>query len=167
MMPSLHLLCGLAGAGKTTVARRLAEDLNAVRLSPDEWIEPLLEDKFDRVEMDRLRPRIHAIQWSLVEDLLRRGCSVIWEQGLWGKHERLGYLSQAHALGARVVLHFLNVPLSVLKQRVERRNDALGFGSFHIDPDELDEWITWFEAPDGAELAQYDEAIVHQPTDRD
>lgn len=37
-MPRLILVCGLPGAGKTTLARRLADEVPAVRLSGDEWM---------------------------------------------------------------------------------------------------------------------------------
>ena len=39
--PVLVLTVGLPGAGKTTVARRLAAELPAVRLTPDDWMKPL------------------------------------------------------------------------------------------------------------------------------
>ena len=37
-MAQLHLICGLPGAGKTTLARRLDVELPALRLSPEEWL---------------------------------------------------------------------------------------------------------------------------------
>ncbi|SCE02364.1 hypothetical protein GA0115246_109559, partial [Streptomyces sp. SolWspMP-sol7th] len=40
-MTDLFLLVGLPGAGKTTRARRLAEEHGALRLTPDEWMLPL------------------------------------------------------------------------------------------------------------------------------
>ena len=35
--PRLVLLCGLPAAGKTTLARELADAYGAVRLDPDAW----------------------------------------------------------------------------------------------------------------------------------
>ncbi|MDA0233194.1 MAG: AAA family ATPase [Chloroflexi bacterium] len=36
MKPTLHLVCGLTGAGKTTLARQLEPDLPALRLAADD-----------------------------------------------------------------------------------------------------------------------------------
>ena len=40
--PTLFLMVGLPGAGKTTAARELAASHPAPRLTPDEWHLPLL-----------------------------------------------------------------------------------------------------------------------------
>ncbi len=36
-MATLHLICGLPCAGKTTLERQLEQDYAALRLTPDEW----------------------------------------------------------------------------------------------------------------------------------
>jgi hypothetical protein len=38
MAPTFHLVCGSTGAGKTTYSLALAQRLNAVRFSIDEWM---------------------------------------------------------------------------------------------------------------------------------
>jgi predicted kinase len=43
-MTTLLLTVGLPGAGKTTRARQLATEFNALRLTPDEWMIPLFGD---------------------------------------------------------------------------------------------------------------------------
>lgn len=55
---TLVVVMGLPGAGKSTHARTVAEDLHAVRLAPDEWIEQLGLDVWD----EGLRDRIEKLQ---------------------------------------------------------------------------------------------------------
>ena len=149
---TLYLICGLPGAGKTTHARQLELARGAVRLSPDEWITPILLDHSDRAEMDRLRAVIESQQWTLAQRLLELGTSVILENGFWSRAERDVYRERAVKLGARVELHFLDVDLDELWARLQRRNANLPTGSFEVTRDELQLWSTWFEQPTQEEL---------------
>ncbi len=42
------LICGLPGSGKTTLSKRLATELGAVRMCPDEWMHALDIDLWDQ-----------------------------------------------------------------------------------------------------------------------
>ena len=146
-MATLYLICGLPGAGKTTLARQLESAHSAVRLCPDEWIEALLADRADAAELDRLRDPVEGVQWQLAKRLLRLGVNVILENGFWSREERARYRSQAEALGARVELNYLQVERDELWARLAKRNQALPPGSFAVREDQLDLWMSWFEAP--------------------
>ncbi|MEM1270402.1 MAG: AAA family ATPase [Bacteroidota bacterium] len=63
--PTLVVLCGLPGAGKTTHARRLERELDAVRFGPDEWMEALGMDLYDEAG----RERIERLQWDQAKRL--------------------------------------------------------------------------------------------------
>ena len=152
-MATLHLICGLPGAGKTTLARQIEQEWPALRLSPDEWIAPILDDPADIPERDRLRSPIEALQWDLAKRLLALGQDVILENGFWSRAERLRYRTEAEALGAEAVLHYLDVGRDELWDRLAKRNATLPPGTFAVTEDELDEWWSWFEPPVDEELA--------------
>lgn len=76
---TLHLVCGMAGSDKTTLARESESRHRAIRLCPDEWIEPMLRDRADRAEMDRIRPVVHELQWQMATRCLSLGTNVVWE----------------------------------------------------------------------------------------
>ncbi len=157
-MATLHLMCGMAGAGKTTLAKQIEAETSAIRFSPDEWIGKLLADPLDRQENERLRDPVEALQWDLAQRLLSSGLDVILENGFWGKGEREDYRDTARKLGAKVQLHYLDVPENELWRRIETRNKNLPAGTFTVTQDELREWLTWFHKPDAEELETYDKA---------
>lgn len=152
-MSTLFLICGLPGAGKTTLAKQLEHSENALRLCPDEWIQSILPDPNDRQEMDRLRGHIETIQWELAKRSLVLGIHVILEFGFWSKQERDHFRKEAEGLGATVRLVYLNIELDELWKRLEKRNANLPAGSFHVKKEDLLEWAQIFEAPRTDELS--------------
>jgi predicted kinase len=163
-MATLYMICGMAGAGKTTLAKQLETTHQALRLCPDEWIKVVIEDETDKQELDRLRDPVETLQWTLAQKLLRLGVSVILENGFWGRGERLGFGSQARALGAEVELHYLDVPEEELWARLQKRNSELSDHSFRVSRDELREWMSWFVPPDAEEATFYDRFVKYPPS---
>ena len=151
-MPTLHLICGLPGAGKTTLAKQLEREKDAVRLCPDEWIIALLPPHYTTKERDRLRDPVEALQWTVAERLLTIGVDVVIEWGLWTRRDRDDLRERARSLGVTVKLYYLDE----LVRRIEARNRSVPDGSFLVPPEELAEWYRDFETPDAAELALYD-----------
>src|SRR5687768_4175653 len=76
--PTLHFFCGKAGAGKSTIASRRAQDHSAILWSEDIWLTRLFGDQMktfgDYVRYSRNRK---AVVGPLAVDLLRTGHSVV------------------------------------------------------------------------------------------
>ncbi len=151
-MPTLFLLCGLPGSGKTALAKQLEESQPALRLCPDEWIASILADAHDLAELDRLRDPVESLQWGLAKRALVLGINVILENGFWSREERVRYRLQAEELGARVELRYLDVPREELWERLSQRNVNLPPGTFAVTEEQLDRWLSWFEPPTPDEL---------------
>ncbi len=146
-MPTLFLLCGLPGAGKTTLAKRLEQEHVALRLCPDEWIAVLWRDPSDNREFDRLRDPVEAVQWEVAARLLTLGVNVILENGFWSREERAAYRRRGEALGARVEMRFLELSRAALWTRLQKRNANLPPGTFAVTEEQLDEFIALWEPP--------------------
>ena len=151
MVGRLILLCGLAGAGKTTLARQL-EASGAVRMCPDEWMVALGFDIYDK----DARVAIEELQWQLAQTLALRGVTVVDECGLWQRAERDLRRTWAREHGVAVELRFLDAPVEVLMARVEERNRTLEAGAPRIDPALIVFWDERIERPDADELALFD-----------
>jgi predicted kinase len=163
--PTLILICGLPGSGKTTLARQLERARPALRLSPDEWIAALLADPGDSAELDRLRDPVEAIQWEVAKRALALGVDVVLEWGFWSRDERANYRAQAEALGAHVEVRFLDVPRDELWARLARRNAERPPGTFVVSEAQLDLWWSWFQPPTDDELVVVDEGRpAHRPS---
>lgn len=156
-MAVLFITCGVPGAGKTTVAKRLEREHRALRLTPDDWLRALFPDQ--RAGVDSVtRAAIEALHWATALRALELGCNVVLDYGLWGRDERDRFRSEAQARGAQVVLYFLDPPREELARRVARRNAELPPGTFHIGAELLEAAIATFQRPTADELALFDPA---------
>jgi predicted kinase len=134
--------------GRVSHAKQLEQRLRAVRLCPDEWITALGSGLWE----SDLRRRIEELQWKLAQDLLALGHTIVIEWGTWARSERDTLRKGARALGAAVELHFLDVPLTVLLDRIRLRNRE------HppVTLDDLMKWDGQFQRPCAEEMSLFD-----------
>jgi predicted kinase len=148
----LILTCGLPGAGKTALARQLAADRSAVRLTKDEWLWALGSTPWD----EPTREKVEHELWRLTQKILRLGLSVVLDFGLWARNERDKMRCVARGLGVGVELHYLDMPAEELWRRIEARNAEPPWDSCPIRRSDFDRWVLMFQAPDAAEVASFD-----------
>ena len=148
--PRLYTICGLPGAGKTTLAIAIARATGAVRLCPDEWLVAMGISLMDYPIRFRLQD--HMIGHA--ETVLRAGLSVVVEFGSWSRSERDAIRQIAVRTGASAELHFVDAPLPELARRVRARG---GPDAQSLVEDVLLKFPEKFERPTADESALYDD----------
>jgi predicted kinase len=105
----VHLFYGLAGSGKTTLARALAAEGKAVRFTLDEWMIRLYPGlPFDSADYGRRAEDVTDLVWSLAEQVLRAGVDVALDWNSWSRARREWAVRRAATIPAAVVLHRLD-----------------------------------------------------------
>jgi predicted kinase len=160
-MATLHLMVGLPGSGKTTLARKLEVDCAALRLSVDEWHVRLfgmdVDDSSGDADFATHNDRHAAIErllWEAAARVLMLGVDVILDFGFWTRRERDELRARAHGVGVGFKIHFAVASEELLLERIKARNSQLPSGTFHIPAARLKEWMRLFEAPSPEEIAE-------------
>lgn len=155
-MATLHLICGLPCAGKTTFARQLEQKRAALRLTPDEWhIRLFGMDFLENEEAHNARHTVvEELMWGVAARALVLGVDVILDFGFWSQSERQDFRLRAAQLGASSEVHYLAVPEAELLARLTARNAQLTEHTFLIPEVKLKEWLTIFQPPTADELVR-------------
>jgi hypothetical protein len=152
--PTLFVLAGMPGSGKSVLAARLAGEREALHLDPDTWFMALGLDPHD----GQAREVFESLQWQQGLRLLELGVSVIAESSGWREVSRERRRVAAARLGARTELHVLDVDLEERWRRVERRNREPG--AVPLTRAQLDQAQRFWEPPGPEEQARYDAVHV-------
>lgn len=149
-MATLHLMIGLPGSGKTTLAKRLEAELPAMRFTPDELMRPLFGE--DDAAIDAGRYPVEDVCWKFAASALRLGVDAILDFGMWAREERDDYRARATALGAVTKIYYLEVPFEELLRRVMLRNEMGLAGELRMTEEQLRDAWRLFQPPSPEEL---------------
>ncbi len=146
--PTLYLLLGLPGAGKTTAAKIIAELTDSVHLSSDSYRLSLFDaPTFSQDEHDALYKTLDY----MCELLLKTGTSVVYDANLNRHEHRAEKYTLAKRVGATVQLVWLHVPLATAKKR-RIATQHHGLVPQHETPERMfDRIADIFEAPKASE----------------
>lgn len=160
-MATLHFMCGKAGSGKTTLARKLAAAHAAVLLCEDEWLLALEADIKGVADYVRHSRPLRAAIGPHVVRLLSLGLSVVLDFPANTPKDRVWFRSLFESAGADHVLHYISGSDELCKRRVRQRNEMKPAGIYFGDVSdaEFDEVTRYFVPPsqnEGFHVTQYD-----------
>ena len=156
---TVHLIYGPTAAGKSTYAKALATEHNAVRFAIDDWMHSLYsQDMTDTMNMEWVMSRVARCQsriWATCLEILATGTDVVLELGLLREQDRDRMQSMVEEVGHKVSFSFVDADLQVRKQRVLQRNMNKGDTySFNVTPAMFDAMEGYFERPSQRELGR-------------
>lgn len=158
--PTLYLFCGKAGAGKSTLARRLAAQPATVLITEDHWTSTLFADALQTMDdYGRLSVRLRAAIGPLIVDILRQGISVVLDF----QANTVGVRNWMRSLIAEAnvahELHVLDIPDGLCRERLQLRN-ASGEHPFQVSDAEYELIARHFKPPEPEEGFN---VILHRP----
>ncbi len=145
----LYLTVGLPGVGKTTLARRIAEEAGILRLTPDEWMAPLFNDS----DADGRRDILEGRMIWVAHEVLRSNSSVVLDFGCWSPDERYAIRVIAEVAGARFDLRYVSIEEGERRARATCRWESAPETTFPMSDADHDRFLALCEPPSRAELS--------------
>ena len=150
-MATVYFLCGLASSGKTTFAKKLEVENDAVRLTLD----ARMIAKYDYSIFDEaygiLAAKEKETMWEEAKVILDQGGEVVLDWSLWSRKSRIEWPQKVLAAGYDYLLIYLEVSLETLRQRLLKRNAEAPPEVHIIRVEELERFSKIFEPPTAAE----------------
>ena len=152
--PTLFLMVGLPGSGKTVRARELAAERGALQLTADDWALSIFgQDDRHQSRPDGKRWLLEGRLVALAMDALRLRLSVVLDFGLWSRDERSALRWMAASVEASCEIVYLPVEREVQWSRIQNRWKRTPDQTFPMAEAELDPWKEQFEVPNADELS--------------
>lgn len=159
-MPTMYLIEGPVGAGKSTYAQALAARVGGVHIALDEWFARLFSP--DRPSANVMpwylerKARLLDHIWNHALAVLAAGTSPALELGLVQRHSRDDFYQRARDARVDLKVYLLEASRDLRRERVLRRNVEQGPTFSMVVPEPFFEMASdiW-EEPDDAEIAEH------------
>ena len=148
-MAKIVALCGKLCAGKSTLARKLRDELPAVILNSDELTLAL---PFDH---DATYPAVKEFLWRKAVEIVRAGADVVLDFGFWSRADREEITAMAVAAGISLQWRYVSVTDEEWRRNIASRNEKVLSGEergYFIDEGLMKKCLGLFEEPLPGEL---------------
>jgi predicted kinase len=146
---TLHFISGRLASGKTTLARRLADQEGVVLICEDVWLAQLSDGISSFEDYLKWSRRCRSVIGPLVIQILRAGTSVILDFAGNTQVERKWVRSLFEEAEVNHVLHYLDVPEDECLARLKIRNETKPGGLYFAttSEEEFSAVARWFQPP--------------------
>lgn len=144
----LLFFCGKMASGKSTLARSLAEQHDAILFVQDEWIERLYPGAVVNVATYlEYSGRINRTLAPYVVELLQRGVTVVMDFPGNTRNQRAWFRDIIERAGAPHELHFVDTPDAICRAQLRQRSAHLPPGTKWTTDEDFDLIASHFTAP--------------------
>ena len=146
---TIYAVAGQMGSGKTTWARKLAKEKQALFFSTDQWIANLGVPIGSHENYAKYYTGIRDRIFEVAEQAINLGVPVVFDFGVNSAKGRAGHQKFANGIGAALEIYHVSVPVEVCRQRVRERNKNMptDIYSFQFSDDDFDIISKDYEPP--------------------
>ncbi|ATP96836.1 hypothetical protein C3D80_16375 [Cronobacter sakazakii] len=120
--PTVFMLHGFLGSGKTTFARHLEHKYTALRFTHDEWMQQLYGIDPPQANFADYAQRVFNVMEPLWTRCVELNNNVILDFGFWSREERVRVREIITAHNGQAVLCRLSCPDDIAWERIQKRN---------------------------------------------
>ncbi|BAZ40738.1 shikimate kinase [Calothrix sp. NIES-4101] len=144
---TLIFFCGKMGAGKSTLSRKISQELNAILLSEDDWLSTLYPEEIQNFDdylkySNRLKPLLK----NHIRSILNSGVSVVMDFPANTRNQRAWFKDIFLDEGIPHRLIYLEVDDRICIEQIAKRRESNPERS-HFDTEEIFHHVTSFFQP--------------------
>ena len=154
-MSKVYLICGKICSGKTTYAKKLCKENNAILLSVDEIMLSLFDQCCGPKLHQEYEKRIKGYLFDKSLEILEKGSDVILDQGFWTKEERDATKEFYKSRSIECQLHYVEVSDENWAQQLNKRNEEIRNNevkAYLLSLERASEFASMFREPDNNEI---------------
>lgn len=144
-MNNLFLLCGKVGSGKTTLAKKICQNFDAVLFSADDFMLKLFGEIEDQKTFNEKLTLCKELIYDTCEKISKK-TNVVLDFGFWTKEERTNVKNRLSPF-FNVVIVYLNIDDKTILSHLEKRNSNLKENEYFIDEQTFEILSSKFEVP--------------------
>ncbi len=161
---TLHFFCGKMAAGKSTLAKKLADQHHAILLSEDDWLAQLYpEEIIDISGYIKYAARLQNILSAHIQSLLSQGVSVVLDFPGNTRDQRNWFRNIYEQANVSHTLHFVDVSDDICKQQLKERSKNMPANAAFTSEATFDAITQYFQAPsanEGFSIIKYEQKTL-------
>jgi predicted kinase len=144
----LYFMCGKMAAGKSTYAKQLAREQNAVLLVHDDFVAALFPGEIQDIpSFVKYSGRLKDALSNHICGLLSRGISVVLDFPGNTRSQRQWFRDLFERANVEHELHYIDASDDLCRRQLRQRSEALPAGSAWTTDAEFDAITAYFQAP--------------------